>query len=190
MKNELYPIFLKLSQLRILVVGGGNVAEEKLTFLLKSSPNAQVELVGKEVNNSVRSICEKFGIRYSVAAFNPNFLDNKQLILVATDNAELNAEIVALSKARNILVNVADTPTKCDFYLGSIVTKGPVKIAISTNGASPTLAKRLRQFLEQLLPENIGDITQQLQQYRNQITGDFQQKVKELNELTKVLIFK
>jgi len=143
-RNELYPVFLKVSQLNILIVGGGNVAEEKLTFLLKSSPNAQVEMISPMYRKGTRSI----------------------------------------------LVNVADNPPFCDFYMGGIVTKGNVKVAISTNGKSPTTAKRLRQFFEDVIPENIDDLVKNLNEYRKTIKGDFEEKVETLNEFTKGLVNK
>ena len=90
----------------------------------------------------------------------------------------------------NILVNVADTPDMCDFYLGGIVTKGNVKIAISTNGKSPTTAKRLRQFFESVIPEDINQLVKNLNSYRKTIKGDFEEKVSALNKITENLIQK
>ena len=86
------------------------------------------------------------------------------------------------------MVNVADTPELCDFYLGGIVTKGHVKVAISTNGKSPTTTKRLRQFFEDVIPENIDDLVQNLNRFRKTIKGDFEHKVQTLNNVTKTLI--
>jgi precorrin-2 dehydrogenase/sirohydrochlorin ferrochelatase len=88
-------------------------------------------------------------------------------------------------KSRQLLVNVSDTPSMCDFYLGGIVTKGNVKIAISTNGKSPTMAKRLRQFFEDLLPEEMNDLVMNLNVFRNGIKGDFASKISKMNKLTK-----
>ena len=81
-------------------------------------------------------------------------------------------------------------PPFCDFYMGGIVTKGNVKVAISTNGKSPTTAKRLRQFFEEVLPENIDELVNNLNEYRNTLKGDFEEKVKALNEFTKSLVNK
>ena len=86
------------------------------------------------------------------------------------------------------MVNVADSPSQCDFYMGGIVTKGNLKIGISTNGKSPTFAKRLRQWLENFLPEQIDDILNKLYIYRSQIKGDFEQKVEAMNKVTENLI--
>ena len=94
------------------------------------------------------------------------------------------------AKSKQLLVNVADTPELCDFYLGGIVTKGNVKVAISTNGKSPTMAKRLRQFFEEIIPENIDDLVENLNIYRRGIKGNFSQKVSKLNNLTQSFILK
>jgi siroheme synthase-like protein len=85
------------------------------------------------------------------------------------------------------LTNVADTPELCDFYLGSIVSRGDLKIAISTNGKSPTLGKRIRQYLEDALPNNTQSIINGLKSFRDTLKGDFASKVNALNEVTKKL---
>ena len=91
-------------------------------------------------------------------------------------------------KKRHLLVNIADTPDQCDFYMGGIVTKGNVKIAISTNGKSPTTAKRIRQFLEDIIPEDINELVLNLNTFRKKIKGNFEEKVERLNEVTKGLL--
>ena len=143
-RNNLYPIFLKVHQLNTLIVGGGNVALEKLTFLLKSSPHARVTMVALKFKPEVVSLAEEFDISLINAAYDSAFLTDKHLVIAATDKLLVNKKIYKDAKAKHLLINVADTPELCDFYLGGIVTKGNVKIAISTNGKSPTFAKRFR----------------------------------------------
>jgi hypothetical protein len=92
------------------------------------------------------------------------------------------------AKARKILANVADTPEECDFYLSSIVQKGNLKIAISTNGKSPTVAKRVKEVLNETFPEEIEDVLQNMEQIRSTLKGDFAEKVKQLNEVTASLV--
>jgi precorrin-2 dehydrogenase/sirohydrochlorin ferrochelatase len=87
-------------------------------------------------------------------------------------------------------VNVADNPPFCDFYMGGIVTKGNVKLAISTNGQSPTTAKRLRQFFEDVIPDDVDDLVKNLNAYRKTIKGNFHKKVSTLNRITENLIKK
>jgi len=187
-KNELYPIFLKANVLNILIVGGGTVALEKLSFLLKSSPNATVLVVSKDFDEDFLSLANKYQVSLLKAPYNKLALKNKQLVIAATNNLEINKQIYADCKANNIIVNVADTPSLCDFYLGGIVTKGNIKIAISTNGKSPTLAKRLRQFFEEVIPENIDELAENLNKFRKTIKGDFSDKVNQLNKLTERLL--
>ncbi len=186
--NELYPIFLKVHQLQVLVVGGGNVALEKLTFLLKSSPNAKVQLVAPEIREEVRELGEKHDVEFVQRSYQKEDLENKDLVIATTDKTDVNIEVYQDCKAQNTLVNVADTPQYCDFYLGGIVTKGNVKIAISTNGKSPTTAKRLRQFFEEVIPEDINELVENLNKFRKTIKGNFEKKVETLNKLTETLI--
>ena len=187
-RNNLYPIFLKVHQLEVLIVGGGNVGLEKLSFLLKSSPNANVQLVAPEINEEIFELVKKHQVELVKEQFRNQFLENKHIVIVATDNENLNIEIYNECKRRNLLVNLADNPRYCDFYLGGIVTKGNVKIAISTNGKSPTTAKRLRQFFEEVIPDNIDELVQNLNRYRKSIKGNFEKKVSTLNDLTKSLV--
>lgn len=112
------------------------------------------------------------------------------MVVACTDNVEINKQIYNDCRWNTILVNVADNPPLCDFYMGGIVTKGNVKIAISTNGKSPTMAKRLRQFFEDVIPDDIDDLVKNLNEYRKTIKGDFKQKVETLNEFTKGMVNK
>ncbi len=189
--NELYPIFLKVSQLNTLLVGAGNVGLEKLTFLLKSSPPAHVTVVAREISDEVREISGKSKhITLIQDLYHEKYLAGKHIVIAATDDKEVNKQVHFDAKERCLLVNVADTPQYCDFYLGGIVTKGNVKIAISTNGKSPTTAKRLRQLLEEIIPEDINEMVENINQYRETLKGDFEYKVEALNKLTKELLMK
>tara|TARA_R110002126_G_scaffold188259_2_gene336649 strand:+ start:64 stop:648 length:585 start_codon:yes stop_codon:yes gene_type:complete len=189
-RNELYPVFLKVSNLHILIVGGGNVALEKLTFLLKSSPNAQVEMVSPMFRKETTELANKFNIKMNLAPYDASYLKGNHMVIATTDNVTINEQVYHDCREKQILVNVADNPPFCDFYMGGIVTKGNVKVAISTNGKSPTTAKRLRQFFEDVIPENIDDLVKNLNEYRKTIKGDFEEKVETLNEFTKGLVNK
>ena len=187
-QNELYPIFLKTNQLEVLIVGGGFVALEKLSFLLKSSPNSNVTIVSPFFREETITLANTFDVKMIVADYNNSYLKDKHIVIATTDKVDVNVEVYKDCKERNILVNVADNPPYCDFYMGGIVTKGNVKIAISTNGKSPTTAKRLRQFFEEVIPNNIDDLVKNLNKYRETLKGDFEDKVEKLNEFTKSLI--
>ncbi|MDG1570914.1 bifunctional precorrin-2 dehydrogenase/sirohydrochlorin ferrochelatase [Robiginitalea sp. M366] len=187
-RNTLYPIFLKAQQLEILIVGGGYVAEEKLRFLTKSSPDARVTLVAPFFREDTRTLAEGYRANLVFGEYHPGYLQGKHLVIATTDRPEVNTQVYRDCRQRHILVNVADNPPFCDFYMGGIVTKGQVKIAISTNGQSPTTAKRLREFFEAILPDDISELVQNLHAYRRTLQGDFQAKVKEMNRVTSRLV--
>ena len=187
-RNNLFPIFLKCSQLEILIVGGGYVAEEKLHFLTKSSPDARVTLVAPLFRQGTRTLAATHGARLIDAAYGAGFLEGKNLVIVTTDDPEVNETVYQDCRRRQILVNVADNPPRCDFYMGGIVTKGHVKVAISTNGQSPTTAKRLREFFEDVLPEDISQLVENLNAYRRTLKADFEAKVQEMNRVTRKLV--
>ena len=189
-RNNLYPIFLKTNQLNILIVGGGYVALEKLNFLLKSSPDANLKLVAPFFRPETLEFANLHRVKMIKAEYHSKFLSDQHIVIATTDNEAVNIQIYKDCKRDNILVNVADNPQFCDFYMGGIVTKGNVKIAISTNGKSPTTAKRLRQFFEDVIPENIDDLVQNLNTYRKSIKGNFEKKVSTLNKITENLIKK
>lgn len=186
--NLLFPIFLRMDKLRILVVGGGLVGTEKIGAIYKSSPNATVTVVAPEISDEILALLETdFQLTIVKKPFDASDLHNIDLVIAATNIKALNSVVKDAAKMRRILVNVADTPDDCDFYLGSIVKKGDLKLAISTNGKSPTFAKRLRETFEEILPESIQSILDNLNAIREKMKGDFNDKVEKLNELTAIL---
>lgn len=190
-KNELYPIFLKVNQINILIIGGGNVGLEKLSFMLKSSPNANVEVLSISFHDDLIKLVSKHpSVKFIPKVYESSDLKNKHMVIGCTNDHDVNIQISKDCKEKNIMVNIADTPELCDFYLGGIVTKGDVKIAVSTNGKSPTTAKRIRQFLEDVLPDDINDLVQNLNVFRKSIKGDFEQKVEIMNKMTEEFINK
>lgn len=184
-RNNLFPVFLKLEELDTLIVGGGNVGLEKITALLKSSPGARVTVVAAIIREEIRQLAAmSHHIRLIERNFRVRDLQSKDLIILATDDRELHSRIRVLARKRRLLVNVADTPALCDFYLGSVVTKGNLKLGISTNGKSPTIAKRIREYLEETIPDNTDDLLKNMQAIRERMKGDFAEKVKMLNDIT------
>ena len=186
--NVLFPIFLKLNTLKVLVVGGGNVALEKINALLGNSPETEITLVAPEILPGIEEIAYRYpNVKLKKRIFFSGDLYNADLVIVATGNYELNKTIKGEAQKQKILVNVADTPELCDFYLGCIVKKGDLKIAISTNGKSPTLAKRVKEILNDAFPDEVQEILNNLEIIRKKLKGNFSAKVKKLNEITSVL---
>lgn len=192
LENPLYPVFFKLDKLQMLVIGAGEVGYEKLHFILKSSPNANITIVAPWAREEVSEIIasEKYNIEWKQKKMEESDFIGHDLIVAATNFKDVNIEAHRFAKKHGKLINVADTPDLCDFYLGSIVTRGPLKVAISTNGKSPTFAKRFRQVLEEILPEDAADLIDNLKVFRDRLKGDFTHKVEELNRITSSLVKK
>ena len=187
-KNRLFPVFLKLEELEVLLVGGGKVGLEKLTAVLHNAPSTSVTIVAIEMSEGIKSLAENFPrVKLIERAFEPEDLDDKEIVIVAVNDKSTSNYVRVLSKQKKLLVNVADTPELCDFYLGSIVDKGNLKIAISTNGKSPTIAKRMREQLNELIPDEIEGVIQNMHEIRQDLKGDFVDKVRQLDDLTKLL---
>jgi uncharacterized protein len=189
--NLLFPVFLKMEELRLLIIGGGNIALEKLETILANSPSTPITLVAPEIKVEILDISREFTnlIIYEREA-EPTDFDEVDLVLIAVTHVSLAGELASWAHERNLLVNVADTPELCDFYLSSIVRKGDLKIAISTNEKSPTIAKRLKEVLNDAIPSDTQISIEQLHTLRKQLTDDFVDKEKSLNEATAILIEK
>lgn len=184
--NTLFPVFFKLEQMNLLIVGGGYVGEEKLGAALKNSPLTQIKIVATWFSEAVQSIAKDYpNITLVEKAFEASDLEGMNLVIIGIDDPVASSQIQAACRAKNVLVNVADKPALCDFYLGSVVIKGDLKIAISTNGKSPTVAKRMRELLTEVIPDKIDDVLDQMAKVRDKLKGDFDYKVKKLDEITK-----
>ncbi len=189
--NPLFPIFLKANQLKVLIVGGGYVALEKLTALWNNSLEAEVKLVAPEIKKEIKDfLSTDKQIEILERKFEVEDLEGIDWVIIAVGEIGLSEAIRIEAKKQNLLVNVADKPDLCDFYLGSIVTKGNLKLAISTNGKSPTFAKRLKQVLNDSLPDNMEESLDNLNRLRENLKGDFQEKVDTLNKITASLVEK
>jgi siroheme synthase-like protein len=189
--NKLYPVFLKLEELDVLLVGAGNVGLEKLNSLLSNSPEAKITIVAPVIKDEVRALVHNYPACALIQRpFEETDLENRDIVILATDDKTLHRSIKTIARKKRILVNVADTPELCDFYLGSIVQKGNLKVAISSNGKSPTITKRVREIIDSLIPEEIDELLCNMEKIRQGIDGSFQEKVFQLNKLTKSLVEK
>ena len=189
--NHLFPVFLKLEELNLLIIGGGNVGLEKLLAVLHNAPATNIRLVAISIIDAVRELAFKHkNVQLVEKAFDVTDLENIDLVILAINDKEESKRICQVVKENGLLVNVADKPELCDFYLGSIVKKGNLKIAISTNGKSPTIAKRLKETFDETLPNELDDVLNNMSTIRNSLNGDFAEKVNELNKITGILASK
>lgn len=187
--NQLFPVFIKLNKLRTLLIGGGNIGLEKLSAILNNSQLADVKLVAKEINLEIIELAKEYpNLKIVQKSYDADDLNEVDIVFAATNDNILNEVIRTDAHQKGLLINVADKPDLCDFYLGSIVQKGDLKIAISTNGKSPTIAKRLKEILNEGIPAELDDTLQNMSALRQTLKGDFASKVKKLNQVTEGLI--
>ncbi len=187
--NRLFPVFIKLENLRLLIVGGGYVGMEKLQAVINNSPSTNIKLVAREISKEIKEVAKNYpNIRLIEKPYSIEDLEHIDIAIAAINDREISTLIVKDAKSKGILINAADKPELCDFYLSSVVQKGNLKIAISTNGKSPTAAKRIKEMLHHSLPEELDEVLSSLNKIRNRLTENFDDKVKKLNDITKVLV--
>jgi precorrin-2 dehydrogenase / sirohydrochlorin ferrochelatase len=165
--NSLFPMFVKLEGRRVLVVGAGNIGEQKIAGLLDSG--ARVRVIALSATEQVRSWAEHGSIDFAQRTYESTDLDGVFLVIVASSVRELNEQIYREAQDRGILCNVVDVPDQCDFYYPSVVKRGDLQIAISTSGQSPSLAQRIRRQLEQQFGPTYADWVSELGDVRREV---------------------
>ncbi len=168
---DFLPIFIDLKTRPCLVVGGGEVAARKVSLLRKAG--ARVHVVAPELCRELAELAQAGEIEHSPRRFQTQDLDGQTLVIAATDQESVNAQVSELAKARNLPVNVVDQPELCGFIMPSIIDRSPVQIAISTGGASPVLARLLRTRLESYLPAAYGRLAKLVDGFREQVKKRF-----------------
>jgi precorrin-2 dehydrogenase/sirohydrochlorin ferrochelatase len=166
---SLFPIFLKLTARRCLVVGAGSIAESKIQSLLDAE--ADVTVVATRLSARVQQQADAGEIKLHLREFTDSDLEGMFLAVAGTDVPEVNRAVFAGAERRGILVNAVDDPPYCDFYFPSIVKRGDLQIAISTAGESPALAMQLRKELNQQLPLDLGPWLMELGRLRREVLG-------------------
>ena len=152
----LYPIFLDLSGRRCMVIGGGEVADRKARKLLQA--RARVVVVSPEIGAELESVAVEIHRR----PYREGDLEGAYLAFAATDSREVNAAVAREAKGRGVPVNVADNPLEGDFALPATLRRGRLQVAVSTGGASPTLARRIREELEDAFGPEWAGIVEEL----------------------------
>ncbi len=164
------PLFLDIKNKPCLIVGGGVIAERKVTIL--SRAQAAITVIAPEITAEIqRKLDNK--IIWKQKEFAAEDLKDYQIVIAATDDREVNAKVASLCREKNILVNAADDTKNCDFILPSIIDRSPVQIAVSTGGASPVLARMLRTKLENCTPASYGDLARLIEDNRIKVKEKF-----------------
>jgi uroporphyrin-III C-methyltransferase/precorrin-2 dehydrogenase/sirohydrochlorin ferrochelatase len=165
------PIFFKISQKQCLVVGGGDIALRKINLLLKSG--ALVECVAPSFCQTLLERSVDDTLTLTKKTFAAADIQNQALLISATDDKKLNAEVSRLAFAANIPVNVVDAPELSSFIMPSIVDRSPLLIAISSGGRAPVLARIIRAKLETIIPSAYGRLAEIAGEYRDQVKRQF-----------------
>src|SRR5208337_3817852 len=164
---SLLPIFLSLAGRRCLLVGAGSVALDKIGSLLKTG--LQLRVVAPQARPEVQQLAVEGKLEWVERRFELSDLDGIFLVIAATDSPEVNAAVYRGAVERGILCNSVDDIPNCDFFFGSVVSRGDLQIAISTAGESPAFAQHLRREIDKLLPEDLGPWLRNLGQLRREI---------------------
>lgn len=169
---DFLPIFLDLKQQPCLVVGGGDIAARKAGLLVKAQ--AAVTIVAPVLSATTQRLVDNQQVHWLEARFDASQLSQERLVIAATDDANVNEAVYEAAKARNILVNVADSPDHCDFILSSILDRSPIVVAVSSGGDSPVLARNLRARLETLIPPSYSKLGDLVGRYRDKVKQKFE----------------
>jgi len=159
-----YPVSLNLERADCLVVGGGQVARRKIESLLEAG--ARVTVVSPEMLPEIEAL---EGVKLVRRQFRAEDLEGKFLVISATDDRAVNEAVAHGAKERDMLVNVVDVPKLCNFYVNSLVRRGDLAISISTGGASPALAKKIREDLDERYGEEYALLLALMREYRARI---------------------
>jgi precorrin-2 dehydrogenase / sirohydrochlorin ferrochelatase len=162
-----YPLFALLEDRHCLVVGGGAVGERKVQDLLRAG--ARVTVVSRELTPRLADLAAAGRLAFVRGDFNPGHLEGMTLVVGATDDEEVNRRVSLAAQARGLFVNIVDAPELCTFIVPAQVRRGPLTIAVSTGGASPALARQLREELEERFGSDYGRYLRVLQTVRDRV---------------------
>ncbi|HHB94128.1 MAG TPA: bifunctional precorrin-2 dehydrogenase/sirohydrochlorin ferrochelatase [Campylobacterales bacterium] len=159
-----FPSYLNLNNKKILLIGGGYIALEKLEKLIDFTTN--ITVIAKEISPNLLEFANRYNIVIKQKSYKKGDIDGFDIVIVATNTIDLHEEIYKESRNSRILVNSVDDTAYCDFIFPSYIKKGDLTISISTSGASPAMAKRVRLYIENLIPSNIGEFLKEMRNLR------------------------
>ena len=179
--SELYPVFLKLKGRKALVVGAGGIAALRVKHLLGAG--ARVTVISPEADAVIEELARARSIVLIRRGFKRSDLNHNYFIAIAaTNDSSVQQAVFEEAERHGILCNVVDKPSRCNFYTPAVVQRGELKIAISTSGRSPSLAGKLREYLEEAVPENAADLAEMAgllrSRLRLEIPGDLETQKK------------
>ncbi|WP_457746118.1 precorrin-2 dehydrogenase/sirohydrochlorin ferrochelatase family protein [Sulfurimonas sp.] len=159
-----FPAFLKLDNRKILIVGGGHIAYEKLEHLLDFTKD--IYLIAENFSEDMLTKMNSKNLQYETRAYSKGDIKDFAIVVVAVDDISLQGAIFKESKSYNCLCNAVDATEYCDFIFPSYIKKGDLTVAVSTSGASPAMAKHLRIYLQKMIPDSIVEFLQEMKNLR------------------------
>lgn len=162
-----YPVLIQLDRKKVVVVGGGSIAERKIETLLEYG--AEVQVISRELTPRLRGYREGGKIVFLGQEFNEDCLEQAFMVIAATNDPSLNHQVSEKAKEKGLLVNAVDQPSDCNFILPSVLRRGDLLIAVSTSGKSPALAKKVREALEERFGNEYGSFLLLMGRLREEI---------------------
>lgn len=159
-----FPAFLKFDNKKILIVGGGNIAYEKLDHLLDFTNN--ITLISLDFNENIKTLIVENSLEFFQKPYNKGDLKGFDIVIAAINDFDLQEQIYFETREFNCLCNCVDLKQYCDFIFPAYIKKGDLTIAVSTSGSSPAFARQLRIYLDKLIPNNINEFLSKMKDYR------------------------
>ncbi len=160
-----FPMFMDMQDLKVLVVGGGNIATEKLEKLVDFTK--EITVIASEVSVEANTLIKEHCLVLYQRAYMEGDIQGFDIVIVATDTVDLHKAIYEESRGSRILVNSVDNTDYCDFIFPSYVKKDDLTIAFSTGGASPAFAKHIRRHFEKIIPDSVGEFLAKMKALRS-----------------------
>lgn len=159
-----FPAFLSMDDKKILIVGGGNIAREKLEHLLCFTKD--ITLIAINYNDAMKDLIKNNNLKYEEKPFSNSDIEGFDIIIAAIDDMQLQKDIYFETRKYNCLCNCVDLKEYCDFIFPSFIKKGDLTIAISTSGSSPAMAKQLKMWISEKIPDSIEEFLNSMKEYR------------------------
>lgn len=173
-----FPFFVDIENKKCLIAGGGKVALRKAEKLMPFGPD--ITVCAPEINEELLALPD---ITFLSEPFRAELLDGAEMVIAATDNPEINHEISALCREKNIPVNVVDDKDYCSFIFPALVNRGSMTVGITTGGASPLASRKTRELIEEALPENLEEALEHLESIRDDVKQRYETENERMNAL-------
>ena len=171
-----FPAYIKLENRKILVIGGGKIAGDKISHLLDFTKN--ITIISPKIEKKVEEFIKNYSLKYIDREYQKDDVNGFYIVIVAADDIELQKRVYKECQEKRILCNSVDSIDYCDFIFPSYIKKGDLTIAVSTSGASPSLSKYLRRSIEKLIPDDIDKFLKELKNIRLKLPkGKERQKI-------------